>query len=69
MKHGCQVLAPISKLDNSKLTYDKLQILMQGYNFLNSAGTLHTTVLEMILTLRKILPNFEKRKKDEEVNT
>jgi hypothetical protein len=42
---------------------------MQGYNFLNSAGTLHTTVLEMILTLRKILPNFEKRKKDEEVNT
>jgi hypothetical protein len=40
---------------------------MQGYNFLNTSGTFHTSVLEMILTLAKTLPSFEKKKKNNEV--
>jgi hypothetical protein len=66
MKHGCHVLAPKSK-NNVLLTIPQLHILNQGYNFLNSSGTFHTSVLEMILTLHKVLPNYIKRKKDNEV--
>jgi hypothetical protein len=67
LKHGCQVISPLSR-NNEKMNIPQLHILMQGYNFLNTSGTFHTSVLEMILTLQKTLPSFEKKKKNNEVN-
>jgi len=66
LKHGCIVICPVSKTDE-KLSSTQVQVLQQGYNFINSAGTFRSSVLEMILTLKKTLPNFIKRKKGTEV--
>jgi len=57
--HTCQILGPYGK-DKQLITFLQLQVLQQGYNFLNTFGTLRTTLVEIILTLQKVLPEFIK---------
>src|ERR1700729_2480001 len=62
ISHPCNIFCPVSA-EGKVMSFQQLQVLMQGNNFINSNGVVKVSELEILVTLQRIRKDFIKEEK------